>query len=187
MSMSRIFGALLLVGLSLGLGGELWAHGEGVLRADRSSMEPGGSLKLEGTQMEKGETYRLKLVGALQEFELGSATADAKGAFTQSVQIPAGAREGSYRLQAIAPDGDVGASLEVTVLAAAPVPSEASTEPAARMGDMAAHGPMTMAAETPIVRQQGSVASLVIGLLIGLAAGFGAGLLLQRRVAYREA
>jgi hypothetical protein len=181
---SVLFAALLLLGVQR----DLWAHGGGVLKADRSSTAAGSSIQLMGSEFEVGATYQLRLKGALQEFPLGSAKVDAQGRFAMTVSIPSEAREGSYRLEAVAPDGDVGASLEVTVLGSAPVPGPASTEPAGHMENMpAGMGPMPTAAETPIIRQQSAAGATIIGLVIGLAAGLGVGLLLRRRVAYEEA
>lgn len=158
----------------------LWAHGEGVLKADRASMAAGDSLHLTGSHFEPGATYRLRLAGALQEFPLATARADAKGLFALTVGIPAAAREGSYRLQAVGPDDDVDAALDVAVLATAPVPGHASTEP---MRPMSGMGSMPTAAEMPIARQQGGAAWGLIGGVIGLTAGMGLGLLLRRKVA----
>lgn len=158
-------------------------HGEGVLTADRGTMAGGESLKLTGASFEPNETFELKLVGVLQEFTLATIKTRPDSTFVLTVMIPPEAREGSYRLQVVAPDGDVSAALDVTLLAASPVPNERSTEP---MPDMehAAGTPMARADEVPIERSLSGAGWAVIGALIGLSAGLGIGLL--RRGAAQE-
>lgn len=178
--------ALLLLALLAGTAQALWAHGGGVLRVDHSSMPAGDSVRVDGSHFTPGTTYRLKLAGSLQEFPLPSVRADAKGQFVVTIAIPGTAREGTYRLQAIAPDGDNVAALDLTVQGSAPVPGAASTmpmHPTSGMGGMA----MPMGGEAPIVRQQGGVAWAVIGGVIGLAAGLGLGLLVRRKVGLEPA
>lgn len=155
-------------------------HGEGVLTADRGTMASGEGLDLSGRGFAPGESYQLKLVGVLQEFGLATARVGPDSTFALSVTIPADAREGSYRIEAIAEDGDVSAALDVTLLAAVPVPNDRSTEPMAGMEHTT--GAMARADEIPINRTQSGAAWAVIGGLIGLAAGLGAGLLSRGRL-----
>ena len=156
----------------------LAAHGEGVLTADRGTAAAGEALKLTGAGFEPGESYQLKLVGALQEFVLATVRVSADSTFAVDAPIPAEAREGSYRLQVVADDGDVSAALDITLFAAAPVPNQATTE-----HDMASMtAPMGRADEIVIQREQGGAAWAIIGALIGLSAGLGIGLLSRRRL-----
>ena len=157
-------------------------HGEGVLTADRGSMAAGESLKLTGASFAPREPYQLKLVGALQEFTLATVQTAADSTFSVTVKIPADAREGSYRIEAIADDGDVSAALDVTLLATAPVPNERSTAAMPGMENM----PMARADEVPINRSRSGGEWAVIGLVIGLAAGFGLGMLTRRRLETAE-
>ena len=154
-------------------------HGEGVLTAERGTMAAGESLKLTGASFEPGEEYQIKLVGALQEFTLGTVRVSPDSTFALTVAIPAEAREGSYRLEVVAPDGDVSAGLDVTLLAASPIPSASSTDPMAGM-DHPPGAMMARADEVPIDRSYtGGVLAVIVGL-IGLAAGVGIGLLSRR-------
>ncbi len=156
------------------------AHGEGVLTADRVATAAGETLALDGREFEPGEEYQIKLVGTLEEFVLGTTRADKSGSFKLSVSLPREAKEGAYKLQAVADDGDISATLDVTLLAAAPVPNERSTEPMS--GDMPGMtGPMAQAGEVPIDRNRGGAEWAIIGALIGLSAGLGLSLLSRRR------
>lgn len=155
-------------------------HGEGVLTAERGTMAAGESLKLTGAAFEPGETYEIKLVGPLQEFLLATVRVAPDSTFALTVAIPADAREGSFRLEVVAPDGDVSAGLDVTLLAAAPIPNESSTDPMAGM-DHPPGAMMARADEIAINRSYSGVALAMIGGLIGLAAGLGIGLLSRRR------
>lgn len=155
----------------------LVVHGEGVLTADRSSAAPGETLALQGSEFEPGEAYRIQLVGALEEFVLATVTPDGEGRFTLTVSLPEGAKEGSYKLQAIAPDGDLSATLDLAILAPAPLPSESRKEPMAGMPE--GSGPMGMSGDVAIARDQSGMAWAIIGGLIALAAGLGIGLLVR--------
>lgn len=154
-------------------------HGEGVLTVDRGTATSGESLKLSGSRFEPGEAYQIKLVGTLEEFLLATANAGKDGTFALTVNVPAGASEGSYRLQAVAEDGDVSASLDITLLASAPMPNNRSAEPHDMAGmDM----PMARSDEIVINREQSGAVWGILGGLIGLSAGLGIGLLGRRRL-----
>jgi hypothetical protein len=143
----------------------LMPHGEGVLTPSRLTVPAGEKVELRGASFAPGESYSLKLVGVLQEFVLGTAVPAADSTFVLSVDVPSEAGEGIYRLEAVAPDGDVSASVELTV--STPTPSAATTSsPATGRPD-----------DVPIVRERTGAGWAAIGLLIGLAAGLGIGLL----------
>ena len=174
--------APLIVSAFLSLTGLLGpaAHGEGVLTADRLAAAPGEMLALEGRQFEPDEEYRIELVGALEEFVLATARADKSGGFKLSVSLPRDAKEGAYRLQAVADDGDVSATLDVTVMAAAAAADERATEGmSSSMPGMT--GPMAQPGDVPIDRSRSGSGWAIIGVLIGLSAGLGIALLLRRK------
>lgn len=162
---SNGFLALLVVGASPGL-----AHENAVLKSPQSAVAAGRALTLSGSDFEEGQTYQLKLVGALNEHELRPVTASSEGTFSIEVEIPATVRAGQYRLVAIAPDGDDVAGLDVTILEAA----SAAAEPDGARGREASN--MPRAEEMPIERSRSGVEWGLIGLVIGLAGGLGIGL-----------
>jgi hypothetical protein len=139
-------------------------HGEGVLTSSRATVSAGERLDLRGASFAPGESFTVKLVGVLQEFTLATAIPAADSTFALSVEIPTDAGEGTYRVDVVAPDGDVSGSVDLTISAAA------SASPA-----------MARADDVPIQRETTGVGWAVIGVLIGLAAGFGIGLLTANR------
>lgn len=170
---SGIAAALLLF---LVVAAPLLAHGEGVLTADRTSMAAGQALRLEGSKLEAGSSYGLRLVGALHTYCLGEAKADSAGTFTLRLTVPDSVRPGTYRVEAMAPDGDVAAKVDLTVVAPAPASSASEAAPGRKQ-------PMARAGDLAIARSRGGLGWGIIGLVIGLSAGLGVGLLLKGRPA----
>ncbi len=172
--MSRVFLLFLL----------LWtvpavAHEKAVLSSPESSVTAGGILTLRGSDFGKDETYRLKLTGALTEYDLGEVTADRAGVFSVEIQLPRGVRSGTYRVIAVAPDGDEVASLDLTVAGSSPPPG-AEAEHKLAVQDTPEHSAQTPAAradEMPIQRPRSGIEWGIIGLLVGLSGGLGVSLL----------
>ncbi|MBI4538272.1 MAG: hypothetical protein HY704_02010 [Gemmatimonadetes bacterium] len=155
-----------------------WAHGEGVLKSSGSSAAAGSSLPVQGSSFERGVHLRLVLVGALEEYALGEATADSAGAFALEVRVPREAKTGQYRLVAVAPDGDRVATLDLMVTEAGADAGGPESEPASEQH--AGHEEVQAAAradEMPMERPWSGAEWGVIGLLIGLAGGLGIALL----------
>jgi hypothetical protein len=153
------------------------AHEKAVLESSRSSVPAGAVLPLDGRDFGAGESYVLRLVGALREYELGEVEADAEGLFSIELAIPGSVRPGAYQVVAVAPDGDVAARLDLTVLEAeAAEPEEADERPA---GEAAHEGAprVARADDMPIERSRSGLEWGIIGLLIGGAGGLGLGLL----------
>jgi len=152
-------------------------HEEGVLESDQTSVGAGGQIAVRRKEFEEEETYTLRLLGALNEYDLGSVKSDGEGRFHLDILIPAGVRPAEYQIVAIAADGDVGARLDVTVSAAAPAGAADAAEAADEhdeMADMDEHG--ATADEITIERDRSGIEWAVIGLLIGAAGGLGIGL-----------
>ncbi len=153
------------------------AHEKAVLESSRSSVPAGAVLPLDGRDFGAGESYVLRLVGALREYGLGEAKADADGLFSIELAIPGSVRPGAYQVVAVAPDGDVAARLDLTVLEAEAAEPEGAEE---RPAGEAAHEAMPRVAradEMPIERSRSGLEWGVIGLLIGGAGGLGLGLI----------
>ncbi len=152
------------------------AHEKAVLKSPQSAVAVGGTLTLNGSDFEEGETYRLKLVGALNEYKLLQVKADMEGTFSIKVEIPRTVKSGEYKLTAIAPDGDAVARLDLTVLEASPA-NEAEMRHDLADEPEAGHGAnsdqMARADDLPIQRSRSGAEWGVIGLVIGLAGGLG--------------
>lgn len=143
------------------------AHEKAVLEVGASSVAAGDSLQIRGKDFTAGNTYRLRLLGAMEAYDLSGVTAGAEKTFTISTGIPGTVRPGTYRIVAVAPDGDVVASRDLTVL-----------EPRARsVGEGAPAGEVAVGGRLEIKRSWSGVEWAIIGLVIGLAGGLGIGLL----------
>jgi hypothetical protein len=152
------------------------AHEEAVLRSSQSSASAGASLELSGSDFAGSETYTLRLLGVLNEYDAGEVAADSAGTFTHRLAVPADVAPGAYQVVAIASDGDVVARLDITILernagGAASAPGEGAaggqeSDPssAARHDDIR------------IERDRSGIEWGVIGLVIGLAGGVGLGM-----------
>ncbi len=147
------------------------AHPEAVLKSPHTSIAAGGSLELNGSDFQESEKYRLRLLGALREYDLREVQADSAGAFSIELSVPAEVAPGSYQIVAIASDGDIVARLDMTVLkavAAASGAADASHEAISQVGSESARSD-----DIRIERNWSGLEWGVIGLLIGLAGGLG--------------
>ncbi len=153
------------------------AHEKAVLESSRSSVPAGAVLPLDGRDFGAGESYVLRLVGALREYELGEVEADAEGIFSIELAIPGSVTPGAYQVVAVAPDGDVAARLDLTVLEAEAAEPEGAEERPAGEAAQEAMPRVARADEMPIERSRSGLEWGVIGLLIGGAGGLGLGLI----------
>jgi hypothetical protein len=147
------------------------AHPEAALKSDVTSVRAGTAWPVRGEKFAADQKVQLALQGALAAYKLREVQAAGDGTFTLSLDIPAEVRPGTYRLVALADDGDAVAKLDVTVEPAAAPVAMAEHEMAAEGGAVA------RADELPIQRSRSGAEWGVIGLLIGLAGGFGLTLL----------
>ena len=144
-------------------------HPEAILKSTQSSVEAGRDLPLVGGEFSNGETFRLVLLGALNDYPLRDVDTNDEGKFTIDLAIPANVRPGQYQLVAYAPDGDRTATMDVSVTAAATETAEEGHDESMASG--------ATAEEMIIQRSTTGVGWGVIGLVIGLAGGFGLALL----------
>lgn len=159
------------------------AHPEATLEGDRTNVEVGGVIGLHGSKFEENESYTLQLLGALNEYDLGTATADGEGVFQLDMGIPYDVRPGAYQIVAIAPDGDVSARFDVTISEASAAdetatPADGSAASGSDMAGMDDHQATTD--EIRIERNRGGIEWAGIGLIIGVAGGLGLGLRLRQ-------
>lgn len=168
---------LILQGLAGPGASDAFGHEEGVLTLDRAEVRAGAVLEVGGSDFTPVTRFRLVLQGGLREYELMEARSDGAGAFLLDLGIPDTVEPGSYRLVAIAPDGDIAGSVDLSVLEAAPEAAEETAAPA-ETGPMGEAGqPSPSAAEIGLERSWSRVEWFVIGLLLGGALAFGAALL----------
>lgn len=169
----RIFSRAGLVLLLAGLVGA--AHPEAVLKSSQSSVEAGKKLPLNGEEFLGGETYKLVLLGALNDYTLREIKAGADGTFSIEIDVPADVRPGQYQLVAYAPDGDRSATLDLSVLAAAPATSNDAADEDGEHAEAMPSG--ARADDMSIERSMTGAGWGLIGLLIGLSGGLGVALL----------
>ncbi len=151
------------------------AHEEGVLTLASPKATVGSTLAVTGADFSRGTAYQLVLRGALRSFELGRVTSDTAGSFEIQLELPAAAGPGSYRLVAVAPDGDEAAVVELELEAA---PIRPSDEPAGSGAAQTHTGPS--AEPLNIERDWSGAEWFVLGALFGGA--LAGGLALLRRV-----
>lgn len=94
-----------------------------------ASVAVGASTVIRGGGFQPGETVTLQLVSGSRVVELGTATADPRGGFTQSVTIPAGSPTGAVTVRGVGAESErsfssplqVSAALAATGVDAAPL------------------------------------------------------------------
>lgn len=155
------------------------AHEEGVLTVGSNRVAAGSSLRINGEKFSGGASYGLALKGALREYQLGVVEANEEGAFGLDLAIPADVLPGSYRLVAVAADGDdaAGVDIEIGPAVRAPAPPTAA--------DVAGNppAPMARADERVLERRWSGVEWFFAGLLFGIAAVGGVALYRRPRAA----
>ncbi len=153
------------------------AHEEAVLRSSQSSVSAGASLELSGSDFTGSETYKLRLLGVLNEYDVGEVAADSAGTFTRQLTVPAEVPPGAYQIVAVASDGDVVARLDITVLEGrAGGAVGASGDHSGGGGQDSDPSSAARHDDIRIERDRSGVEWGVIGLLIGLAGGVGLGM-----------
>lgn len=167
----------ILLALLLSIGA---AHPEATLRSSRGEVPAGGSLPLSGEKFTGGESVRLVLRGALDEYDLRAVRPAEDGTFALDVEVPGTVRPGSYRLVAVAGDGDVVATLEVSVVQALAGEHASAIEETVDLSKQGT-GPVAHATaeEMPIERSRAGLEWGLIGLLVGLAGAIGLSLVLH--------
>lgn len=149
-------------------------HEEGVLTLSADAATVGSSLRVTGTDFTASTSYRLALQGALDRYELEAVEADAEGSFELRLSIPDHVRPGTYRLIAVAPDGDE--SGEAELLIEAPTTNEADADGGEDDGTSEAPAPVARADERTFERSWSGIEWFVIGAIMGGALVGGAAL-----------
>lgn len=154
-------------------------HEEAVLEAPASTVAAGDELALAGRDFAAGEDHRLRLVGVLDEHDLGEVSPDSAGTFDRTVRIPREASPGRYQLEAVASDGDVVARLSLTVVAGSAAEQGREAGAAADASTAAADREATDE-ELAIDPTRSALDWTLILLLLGAAAGAGVTLLRRK-------
>lgn len=150
------------------------AHEEAVLRSSQTSVAAGSSMELSGSDFAGAESYQLRLLGVLDEYDIGEVEAESSGVFSLRLAVPAEVAPGAYQVVAVASDGDVVARLDVTILAAPAGGTTGTTATDHAMRDQAE--PAARHDDIQIERDRSGVEWGMIGLVIGLAGGIGLGM-----------
>jgi len=158
---------LLAIALLAGWPAQARAHEEGVLKPASRTLIAGDSLALAGEKFARNATLELALVGVAGRFDLADVRTDGKGAFSSRLLVPDGTAPGTYRLVAVADDGDEAATLDVTV-------ARRTGEHAHGAGEEAA-GPAEPSAE-PLALARARSPLVTFGALGGIALALAAGL-----------
>lgn len=149
------------------------AHEEGVLTLSSPTAREGSTLTVKGADFSRLTAYVLVLKGALRSFELGRVTSDTAGSFEIELSLPAAANPGSYRVAALAPDGDEVSVVDLEI-EAAPVSLVKEEEPG---GEVAGAHAGPSAEPLNIERDWSGVEWFVLGTLFGGALAGGLALL----------
>lgn len=102
------------------------AHDHGVLKVASRQLVPNDSVHVVGEKFARRSSLVLFLTGLHGRIRLQEVRADTGGAFAAMLHIPSDVAPGSYRLIAIASDGDEVGTLDVSVVSARPVTSTTS-------------------------------------------------------------
>ncbi|HWP36801.1 MAG TPA: hypothetical protein VNL18_04525 [Gemmatimonadales bacterium] len=153
-------------------------HEEGVLKLVTRTLVAGDSVSVQGERFARNSSMTLALLGVTGQLNLGTVRSDSTGKFALPLLVPANAAAGSYRLVAIADDGDEVASVDVTV------------SPAAAAADHAAMGHEEMAddpSDAPLALDRAESPLLTWTVVAGIVAALASGVaLLRRRAADRQ-
>ena len=152
-----------------------WAHEKGILKPATRTLTAGDTLAVGGEKLPKRERITLRLVGVGGRIALDTVQADSAGAFAVRVLVPGSVPPGPYRLVAVAEDGDEVATLDVTVVAAAPAADHTAMDHADEVA------PAGEPSADPLVLDRARSAAVTWGTMaaIGLAVVLG-GVLLRR-------
>ena len=140
-------------------------HPEGALRVANPQFTQGSAAQIGGEKFATDGVLELFLVGVAGRFTLGKVTADSVGGFNNSFDIPIDTEVGSYRLIAVATDGDEVATVNVNVLAAPEEPVPVDPE-APAMVEPSAEPMVLDRARSPLVTG-GAVVGIVFALVTG--------------------
>lgn len=114
------------------LASQINAHEKGVLKLATRQLVPGDSVGIAGERFGRRAELKIELVEIAGRTRLDTVRTDSLGAFRRAPVVPADLPPGSYRVVAVAADGDEVASVDVSVVvrASSLMPSQAHEESA---------------------------------------------------------
>lgn len=157
------------VALLAGTSDTLNAHDHGVLKLATRQLVAADSVQIVGEKFARRSALVLFLTGVHGRIRLQEVHADTGGAFAGMLHLPPDIAPGSYRLIAIARDGDEVATLDVSVVSARPVTAATSHQ----ASDM----PSAVALTLPRARNPWVTGGAVFAIMLSLIGG---ALLLRR-------
>lgn len=92
----------LVLAMSATAAAQEYPPSEGDLEVSDSTVTPGGTITVEGTGCEADSDVTI----TFDDDEIDATTADGDGAFSESVDVPDDASEGTHTLEATCPDAD---------------------------------------------------------------------------------
>ena len=98
---------------------QIGAHEKGVLTLATRQLVPGDSVETTGEHFGRGAALKIELVGIAGWTRLAEVRTDSLGAFRWTLIVSPDVPPGSYRVVAVAADGDEVASVDVSVVARA--------------------------------------------------------------------
>ena len=150
------------------------AHEKGVLKLATRQLVLGDSVGATGEHFGRKATLRIELVGIAGRMRLAEVRTDAHGGFRQALVVPVDAKPGTYRVVAVAADGDEVASVDVSVathpLSLVPTPAHGETVPSAR----------------PLALTRARSVWVTGGALLAIVLAFAGGALLLLRIQPRQ-
>ena len=159
---TRVVTGLAVAFLSL-LASRSDAHEKGVLKLAMRQLVPGDSVGATGEHFGRRATLRIELVGIAGRMRLADVRADAQGGFRQALVVPVDAKPGTYRVVAVAADGDEVASVDVSVathpLSPVPTPAHVEAVPSTR--------PLVLTRARSIWVTGGALAAIVLAFVGG--------------------
>ncbi len=95
-------------------------HPTGVLKLASRSLVAGTTIPVSGEKFPHSASLALVLIGVDGRLTLHTVQSDVAGTFTDSLSIPGDIEPGSYRLVAIASDGDLVGTLDIEIALGSP-------------------------------------------------------------------
>lgn len=140
-------------------------HEKGVLKLPSAVLAVGTTVPVTGERFTKGGQLKIVLVGLSGRTDVADVRADSAGKFTHQLSVPGNLAAGTYRLVAIATDGDEVAALDVELVSQA---AEAPSATAPHEGHaMPSPEPLPLArARSPVVTG-GALITIVLALALG--------------------
>ena len=155
------------------------AHEEGAIHLGAKRVAVGGDLSMRGERLPKNASLRLELRGALETFRLGEVRTDAKGLFQSRVGLPPEVGAGTYKLVAVAPDGDKAAEAELEVTSAPTAAHEMGAHGVANTAPGSTASPHPTAEMMTLPRSTTGLELAVISGFVLLCGGLGGTLVLR--------